>query len=316
MRKPHRQHLTCAEDLVTTYEETRAGFLALALEKNRLATPAVVEARALKAAASVARTPARLADIEGIQAALLAAAGVSEKAARYLLPEDKAEAIQGLIANFLEPAGPAFVEELVFRFLLTRGDALGGTMRNLGGAIAQRELTRNIVAALSLARTSYQRLHANSNVWVPPTQEDADVELHLRGIRWSEAGRNRTLIYNLTVPLVRNNIDFSLLNCQDDDLPIICREPSHYIALGELKGGIDPAGADEHWKTASTALSRIRDAFGSAALSPATFLVGAAIAKKMAQEIWSQLEEGVLSNAANLTKDRQVASLCRWLVSL
>ncbi len=26
------------------------------------------------------------------------------------------------------------------------------------------------------------------------------------------------------------------------------------LMLGELKGGIDPAGADEHWKTANTVL--------------------------------------------------------------
>ncbi|HAJ78349.1 MAG TPA: hypothetical protein DCO75_01135, partial [Fibrobacteres bacterium] len=29
----------------------------------------------------------------------------------------------------------------------------------------------------------------------------------------------------------------------------------------ELKGGIDPAGADEHWKTAKTAIDRIVSAF-------------------------------------------------------
>jgi hypothetical protein len=42
---------------------------------------------------------------------------VSDKAMNYLLPQDRIEAIQGLIAKYLEPAGPAFVEELVFRFL-------------------------------------------------------------------------------------------------------------------------------------------------------------------------------------------------------
>ena len=36
----------------------------------------------------------------------------------------------------------------------------------------------------------------------------------------------------------------------------------------------------------------------------------------MAREIWSQLEEGTLENAANLTNDNQMASLSRWLCSL
>src|SRR5215210_5013030 len=89
-----------------------------------------------------------------------------------------------------------------------------------------------------------------------------------------------------------------------------------YVALGELKGGIDPAGADEHWKTARTALLRIREAFSSHGLAPASFFVGAAIVKGMAEEIWTQLENGALTNAANLTDANQVASLCRWLVNL
>ena len=34
-----RSHLQSADTLVTPYEQTRAGFVALALEKNRKATP-------------------------------------------------------------------------------------------------------------------------------------------------------------------------------------------------------------------------------------------------------------------------------------
>jgi len=52
---PYRDHLTSSDDLVTTYEAIRAGFVALALEKNRRATPYIAEARALQAAASTAQ---------------------------------------------------------------------------------------------------------------------------------------------------------------------------------------------------------------------------------------------------------------------
>jgi len=82
------------------------------------------------------------------------------------------------------------------------------------------------------------------------------------------------------------------------------------------EGGIDPAGFDEHWKTASTALERIRDAFSARGLSPHSFFVGAGIAADMADELWQQLEDGKLTNAANLTKGDQLASLCQWLVGL
>ncbi|MCJ7792132.1 MAG: adenylosuccinate synthetase [Dehalococcoidia bacterium] len=53
----YRAHLTSSDSLVTPYEETRAGFIALALEKNRKATPFVEEAKALKVVASRAKKP-------------------------------------------------------------------------------------------------------------------------------------------------------------------------------------------------------------------------------------------------------------------
>jgi len=49
--KAFQQHLKSSLDLETTYEAIRAGFVALALEKNRRATPYVAQARALKSAA-------------------------------------------------------------------------------------------------------------------------------------------------------------------------------------------------------------------------------------------------------------------------
>lgn len=108
-----------------------------------------------------------------------------------------------------------------------------------------------------------------------------------------------------------------LLDCVPDEIKSkTYRIPERFIAFGELKGGIDPAGADEHWKTAQTALTRIRTAFANRDLSPDLFFIGAIIADSMAQEIWNQLKEGTLKNAANLTNPDQVASLANWLVDL
>jgi type II restriction enzyme len=314
--KPFRAHLKSSVDLVTPYEAVRAGFVSLALEKNRRATPFVEQAKALKVAASSAASPADLFKIEGIQPALLAAAGISDKAAGHLQPEDKVAAVQGLIENFLAPAGANFVEELVFRFLLTRGDTLGGSMRNVGGILAQRKLGRALIASLTLAAIPYHWLHFTSNAWTQMTEDDSDIEIHLRGLSWARARRRRTVIFNLTVPFLKNNVDLCLLNCTPEDLQANYAVPSAYVALGELKGGIDPAGADEHWKTARTALARIRAVFEQTGQRPHTFFIGAAIAKKMAQEIWTDLEAGTLENAANLTVDTHVVSLARWLCSL
>lgn len=166
--RPYLAHLKSASELVTTYEATRARFVALALEKNRRATPFVAEARALQTAAMQAAQPRDLLDVQDIEAGLLTAAGLSDKALNYLTTKDKTKAIQELIQNFLEPAGNKFVEELVFRFLITRGDTLGGSMRNVGGALAQCQID-----------TRYSFVSGDCRVIVSmAAQQDAPVDTH------------------------------------------------------------------------------------------------------------------------------------------
>jgi len=286
MEKPYLLHLNQSCDLETTYEAIRSGFIALALEKNQRATPLIAEARTLKIIAQTVNNPRDLLNIPDIQAALLTASGISDKAKNYLHPQDKVEAIQELIVNFLEPAGTNFVEELVYRFLLIRGDTLGGIMRNAGGSLAQSKFTRSLLATLRVA-----------------------------GIAYDYNSQPRTIIYNVNVPIVNNNnIDLCLLKCDSTQLANqkikkqTLQSADLYIALGELKGGIDPAGADEHWKTARTALLISKH--------PYTFFIGAAIETKMAREIYQQLETKKLTNAANLTNDNQLVSIMRWLCHL
>jgi Restriction endonuclease BsobI len=316
-KKPFKEHLESSSSLQTSYEAYRAGFVSLALERNRRATPFVDEARKLKLVASKAKNPTDLLKMKEIGKALLTAAGISDKAAGHLEETDKTEAIAGLIAKFLDPAGANFVEELVFRFLLTRGDTLGGSMRNVGGALAQRKLTRSIISCLNLAGSKYWWTDKKKLKWLEgqSSVEDADVEINVCGLSWKNSKGVRTLVYNLTVPAVKNNIDMCLFRCSYDKYSAaVVRNPVHYLALGELKGGIDPAGADEHWKTARTALGRIHKGF--AGHTPATFFIGAAIEKKMAAEIWEWLEDGTITNAANLTNENQVSSISRWLCAI
>ena len=49
---------------------------------------------------------------------------------------------------------------------------------------------------------------------------------------------------------------------------------------------------------------------------PYTFFIGAAIEKSMAKEIFHQLENRTLTNAANLTNEEQLISICKWLIQL
>ncbi len=320
--KPYKNHLSSSDSLVTPYAARRAGFIAMALEKNRRATPYVEEAKALRVAAAKAKTPKGLLHLEGIRDSLLSAAGVSVKATSHLKEEDEILAILELIHKFLEPAGKDFVDELVYRFLLTKGDALGGALRNLAGELGTRRFSRAVISAILVSGRAFYWLHSKSKKWLKGVESDPDIEYAMRGLSWETDNNARTLVYNLTVPLVGKNVDFCLFDTRPNKIIFGRNRESHhhipekYIALGELKGGIDPAGADEHWKTANTALDRIRTSFASESLNPHTFFIGAAIENSMAAEIYNQLESNTLSNAANLTEDEQLISICNWLVNL
>ncbi|MBA4311612.1 MAG: restriction endonuclease [Chlorobiaceae bacterium] len=309
-----------ANDLVTSREKTRAGFIALALEKNYLAVPYIEEAKALKSLASRIKKPNDLLEVNELRVGLLTASGLSEKSLNHLTEDDKTLAIKGLIEKFLEPAGEDFIDELVYRYLLTKGDALGGKARNLAGVLGERKFLRSLLSVFNLAGIEYQWKTNDTGTWLSKLEDDTGIEKRINGLFWSKNKVNRLLIMNITIPVVKKNVDLSILEGIPDDLKkgkqSIIHDINSYIALGELKGGLDPAGADEHWKTANSALERIRKSFVKKKKKPQTFFIGAAIENSMASEIFKQMKSGQLNNAANLTDDDQLTSICKWIINL
>ncbi|MBI4634102.1 MAG: restriction endonuclease [Deltaproteobacteria bacterium] len=309
-----------AADLVTPREKTRSGFIALALEKNYLAVPYVEEAKALKAIASRVKEPNGLLQVEDLRAGLLTASGLSDKSLNHLTKEDKILAIKGLIEKFLEPAGESFIDELVYRYLLTKGDALGGKARNLAGVLGERKFLRSLLSVFNISGVDYRWNDSDTNSWLAKPGDDTGIEKRIKGLYWSKDNKHRLLIMNITIPAVRKNVDLSILHGTVEDLKrgkqSIIHNSERYIALGELKGGIDPAGADEHWKTANSALERIRKSFRKLKPEPRTFFIGAAIENSMAVEIYKQLQKGIMDNAANLTNDEQLTTICEWILNL
>ena len=127
--------ITSADDLVTTHEETRAGFLAIALEKNTVGDPYVKQALAFKSMVAHTKGPDEFLTMPTVRPFILTASGLSEKSLQHLNEDDYTAVIKELIEKILKPAGPAYIDETIYRFLLTKGDAVGGTMRNRIGAI-------------------------------------------------------------------------------------------------------------------------------------------------------------------------------------
>lgn len=319
----YQNHLKNADDLITSKEKTRAGFISLALEKSYLAIPYVEEAKALKTIASRAKSPIDLLKIKDLQLSLLTASGISDKAMNYLNNNDKTEAIKGLIENFLEPVGSDFVNELVYRYLLIKGDSLGGKARNLAGTLGERKFIRCLLSVLNVYKINCQWLDNENYQWKDKPKNDNNLEKRIKGLYWVKSKKKRLLLMNVNVPIVSKNVDLCLFDGEPTEIILkgktqnsIHRLPERYIGLGELKGGIDPAGADEHWKTANSALNRIRVSFTKNQVSPTTFFVGAAIENNMAKEIFKQLEKGTLTNAGNLTENEQITSVCDWLIKL
>ncbi|CAG1022174.1 Type-2 restriction enzyme BsoBI [Patescibacteria group bacterium] len=314
------KYINKPEDLQTTYEETKNGFLIIALRKSKEASFYIEKAKAFKHAVSAYDNPNELIKAGDIQYSLCEAAGISTKAKNYLQPSDIESLLKEFSEEFLIPVGIHFVDEVVNRYLLTLGDALGGRMRNIVGSMAGEKLTQQIIATLHVRNYNFSYYDKRANRWMNGDTFRANISSDIKAIRWNNDNKTRLLCYDLTVPIVKKNIDIVLFNNDNVDFSHTKQfnefknNPSNYLMLGELKGGIDPAGADEHWKTANTALTRIRDAFKKENKEVFTLFIGAAIELAMAKEIYEQCLSGKLTNCANLTKDNQLIEICDWLI--
>lgn len=239
----------------------------------------------------------KLLEVAAFRDRLLAAAGFSDKAINHLSEKELTDALEKVFQTTFHKAGANFREEIFYRYLLTKGDALGGQMRNFTGATAQAKLASALLNALG-GSTELEIRRA------PATEK-------IQRISW----RGRRLLFDVKPKLIEKSVDVILLAGREGASEImLLEEPGSYLACGELKGGIDPAGADEHWKTANSALNRIRKVFGRNC--PPLFFIGAAIEASMAKEIFRELQKEKLAHAANLTVDAQVQDLASWLVSL
>jgi hypothetical protein len=76
-----------------------------------------------------------------------------------------------------------------------------------------------------------------------------------------------------------------------------------YPWAGELKGGADPAGSDEHWKTATQAFNRIIEAAENAGQPvPMLSFMATILVDRVAREAELWLQQGKLTSVHNLTK--------------
>jgi hypothetical protein len=288
-----------ASDLETPRAAVVKGFLEQARQKRQKANEFIREVRQLQTRLEgLPSTSAILQDPDLLRVVLLSA-GFSQKALSHLKEDERKEIASEMLRDLGEAQGD-FASDILYRYLLTQGDSLGGSMRNVVGASAQRAFTAMVLESLQSAG-------------VNPRTESWEENGKTQGIAWND----RKMLFDKTPKFVRKNVDVILLWT---DPPIEgslnqIEDKGRYLAAGELKGGIDPAGADEHWKTAKTALDRIRKAFRPGR-TPCLFFAGVAIEREMAKELYRDVKEGNLSFAANLTSEEQTRALISWLIAL
>jgi len=316
MRLPNK-FVTSADSLVTTKVTRRKGFLEFVHKRNRESIDFIDKAKAFKALlANKTDNPKDILKHIKEKDPLIEAAGVSSKAKAHLDDEDVEKILADFVKNVLEPAGVSYVDEATYRYLLTQGDALGGKMRNIVGKLARGKLTETIIGQFKIKGYEFY-FATDKKKYIRGDEYRRDHSIDIKSLFWLlDKKEPRTLIYDQTSPIVEKNIDITVINKSvsnlgESKLKEYLSKAESYVKLGELKGGIDPAGADEHWKTGSTALKRIRERLGKRV---EIFFVGAAIEKAMAAEIFNQYKEAALNNCANLHDDDQLNSLCEWLV--
>ncbi len=294
-------HIQKPSDLVTSHRAVCEGFLSQAQAKTQKAAPVVGQAKLLLAALHKVANVESLLKLKEFRSDLIAAAGFSAKARGHLSDAE----LDAAVSEVFEKIFFSFSRERLPRrncvpLSVDHGGCFGRQHGQLDWCARQHSVDTRVIGRAQAM-----------GVEPEPLRGDND---KVQRIRW----RKRRLLFDRTPKIIGKNVDVILL---DDSLGAeladseLFADPNQYLACGELKGGIDPAAADERWKTANSALDRIRVSFKDH-IPPPLFLVGAAIAPAMAKEIFEQLQSQKLTYAANLTVPEQLADLAAWLVGL
>ena len=310
--------VTSPESLVTTHEAYRAGVLEIALYKNRASIPYLDKAKALYV--TLRQNTKSCSDVLGISEiheTILEAAGITQKTKKHLTSADKAELLKKFIDEVLAKSAERYVDEIVYRYLMALGEQLGGRMRNCIGKLARGKMIRQVIAQLKILNVPFRYFIDKGREWMSESAYHPDIAEKVKAIAWQNEGHARTFLNNVNGEGLSKNVDIVLLEKElsvitSSELKSALSESKDIIMMGELKGGIDPAGGDEHWKTARGALERIHKAYKRVDV----LFICASIEKAMAREIYSMYQMGDLNCVANLTDANQLASACEWIVKL
>ncbi len=220
------------------------------------------------------------------------------------------------IVSGLIQAAPVSSYRHIELLMANLGDALGGVSRNEVGRVAVERLMRPLVARLfrkgSLKRIVYSlKGRPDDDDRAESSQEllasqivDIDellrlFEEHRAKYHQVDTSAGNSLLFDRQLRwLDEHNQEFRI----GPDLHSRIGEVD--MAWGaEVKGGADPAGSDEHWKTATEALDRIiRAADATGRPQPKLSFVATILVERVARDVEDWINQGKLTTAYNLTR--------------
>ena len=287
--------ITSAKDLVTQKTDTMNGFIEQAKEKRKDIIKYTKTLNYFLLNKHLIKDIHIARQDKLIMQFLTAAAMLSQKSLLYFSIEEQNRIISEII-DFSKFNDKEYLEQLKHQYLINCGESLGGSMRNIIGQKAQNYFISTILETLQ--QKGYQFNIVRS-------KKDKIVQ-----ISW----KDRAIFFDKKPKIVGKSIDFIVVkgnSAKNNDIENL----DDYIICGELKGGVDPAGADEHWKTGLSALNRIDKVFNDYNKKrPILIFLGSAIASFMAGEIFHLLEKKWLGSAANINNNQQLQNIVNLII--
>lgn len=296
-------------ELVTTDAGHRGLEAGLAVERRKRWKPFAQRVACFEYAVAQAKSQSDLLKASHVSNALRLACGIADRSAA--VPESAAK----LQWNLGKTSGKNhdWRRAIVGRFRVACELELDEQMVGASERLVIHAISQRVISRLRIEGKCYRWFNTLTHCWQSTPKYDWDVELSAGGLSWMNDGQPRTLIYDHHVEGVGHNIDLCLIGCSPENLS---DRTTACLAAGVMNRTTASTGFDEHCETAGSALRRIKSAFAKHKAQPKIFFVGAAVATKMAAEIWTMFKKGDLDNAANLTDDNQLAAITRWLCCL
>jgi hypothetical protein len=208
-------------------------------------------------------------------------------------------------------------------FLANLGDSLGGTSRNDVGRSATALVVRFVALHMHAKGLLTSISYSIKDAFASEEDEDQPDEGYAARITpgfdliallddlESRRVKYKELIFNNGISLLLDRqIKWTSLEGNQQitrkfgvDFHATSDNSNTMNWAAELKGGADPAGSDEHWKTATEALNRIIEAsVETGRETPQLSFIATIFVDRVARSAQKWLDEGKLKSAYNLTK--------------